>query len=362
MTASYELRLFAADGTPKARITDFGPLSCVSKVNNAGMLSTTLRGDHPAIAFLEHKSHVELWRSDADNGIAPYCYWGGLYLKQEWQTPDTVKFNLTAPGYLWLLTKRYIGYYAGTANQTEFTNQPAETIMKALVNNNAGPAATVANGRVRNGVISGLSIQTDGGAGNSLDWFCAYKPLLENLQDLALIAGGDFDLVKTGSDTFEFRWYIGQLGTNRVASVVFSMGKANMAEPDYIYDRIAEKTVAIVGGQGVENARTIAIRTGPDYVSDNDNEIFVPATNADTADGYNSAGDKKLQETRAVKEFTFKVLQVPSCLYGRDYFLGDKCTAINPYTGANVTVKISGATLKLDQDGIETIDLTLENV
>lgn len=362
MPSTYELRVYSAAGVLKSRITDFGALSCIRAVNKPGLLSTVLRGDHPAIAFLEHKSHVELWCSDLENGIDPYRYFGGLYLKQKRKTAEEPFFTLSAPGYLWFLTTRINAWYADTASRSKFTSAKGETVMKTLVSYNACSNATVVNGRYRAGAITGLSIQADGTNGNTIDWACANKPLLENLQELALVAGGDFDLVKTGTNTFEFRWYTGQLGTDRTASLTFSMGKANMATPIFEYDRISEKTVAIVGGQGIEDNRTIVIRTGTDYSASNDTEIFVSATNVNTTGAYNTAGDKKLKETQAFPSFNFKILQTPSCLFGRDYFLGDKCKAIDAYNNTEYTVKITEANLNREEDGTQSIDLTVESV
>jgi hypothetical protein len=44
------------------------------------------------------------------------------------------------------------------------------------------------------------------------------------------------------------------------------------------------------------------------------------------------------------------------------YFLGDKCTAINPKDDSEVTVKIIGVSITLDAGGKETIDIETEEV
>jgi hypothetical protein len=53
--------------------------------------------------------------------------------------------------------------------------------------------------------------------------------------------------------------------------------------------------------------------------------VFRDARNAADAD-LASIGDAELAKGQAKEAFSFKVLQVPGCLYGRDYFLGDVVT------------------------------------
>jgi hypothetical protein len=195
--------------------------------------------------------------------------------------------------------------------------------MKTLVQYNAGASATTANGRIRDGVIEGITVAADGGFGNVISKGCAYENLLEALQKIAAIGGGDFDLVKTGAATWQFRWYTGQRGTDRTDSVLFALERGNMAAPEYTHDRVDERTVAIVAGQGEESDRAVEVRTGPDYAADNDIETFVEASDLTTTAGLQSRGDTELEESRARQQFEFAVLQTPGCFYGVHYGLGD---------------------------------------
>ena len=101
-----------------------------------------------------------------------------------------------------------------------------------------------------------------------------------------------------------------------------------------------------MGGQGEEDARIVVIRTGTNYTADwNDREVFYPASSYETTAGLNSAGDAFLYSLEARDELTFDVLQVPSTLYGKDYFLGDLVTAY--YEGVTATKKISAVTVSV---------------
>jgi hypothetical protein len=272
-------------------------------------------------------------------------------------------FELSAPGYLEMLAWRIVNWPAETANRSKFTSAKAETIMKTLVSYNAGVNATTGNGRKRTGTITGLSVQADGANGNTLDWNCHGKVVLENLQDLARVSGGDFDLVKTAAASWEFRWYTGQLGADRTATVTFAVENGSMGEPESDYSRLDERTVACVWGQGEEADRDYVTRTGADYAAGNDKEIYVDAkdvTKGSTA-GLNAKGDVKLDETRAREIFTFKVLQTPSLRYGAEYFLGDLVAARNPFTGASLTKKVIAVTLGLQSSGEKSIDIELSD-
>jgi hypothetical protein len=236
--------------------------------------------------------------------------------------------------------------------------------MKRLVTYNITSSATTGNGRKRNGTnwpASQISVQADGAGGTNLDWYCFGENLLDNLQKMALIAGGDFDLVKTSPTAYQFRWYLGQFGTNKSASVKFALGLGNMGAPDYSESRMDEKSVACVWGKGEEASREYVTRTGVNYSAGNDIELFVNASNveAGNADGLNDQGDQKLREVEAIRTFGFDALQAPATLYGVHYGLGDLVSAVNPANGSIYTLKVSAVTQTLEPDGKQKIFVEL---
>lgn len=352
MTTGYYLNVYNATGALQFTVTDFTALNYLRRVNYPGLLTVSLRGDHPLMAAIQDKWQVEVWRRPEGGTFGRDFV--GLYRQPEYYHGDQgSRAVLTCPGILSLLSWRIVAWKASTTSRSKFTGAKAETIMKTLANYNAGAAATAANGRIRDGAISGLSVEADGANGTTQDWFCAYDNLLETLQNLAAVAGGDFDLVKTGAATFQFRWYTGQLGADRTVSVIFALERGNMANPQYRQLRMDEKTVSIVGGQGEDAARTVAVRTGANYSASNDVEVFTNATDADTTAGLNTRGDAALKEAQAREEFSFDVLQTPATVYGQHYTLGDLVTAINPFTGVSMTLKIDEVTITLDERGRE---------
>jgi len=254
------------------------------------------------------------------------------------------------------LRRRVVAWYQGTTNRSVFTAAKCETIVKTIVSYNAGSQATTANGRLRTGTISGLTVQTDSAGGNTLDWECAYANLLETIQQLCRVGGGDFNLVRSGSNV-EFRWYSGQLGTDRRSSLRFAVERGNMGEPVAGQDWSEERTVALVGGRGEGSARTVVVRTGAGYSSSADSEVWVDAQNADTTAALNAAGDARLVETQARRQFSFKVLQTPGCLYGLHYVVGDLARAT--WRGTDYDVKLKSVQVALGREG-ETVDMQVE--
>ena len=103
-------------------------------------------------------------------------------------------------------------------------------------------------------------------------------------------------MLLTGARAWEFRYYPGQLGTDRTSTVIFSLNRGNMASPRLTRERRNAATVAIVGGQGEESDRAVVVRTGANYSVDWDVETFYNASSFSTDEGLNSAGDAVLIE------------------------------------------------------------------
>ncbi len=325
--SDFELRVFAVSGAERARVSDFEALAYRRVVGAPGVLRFSLAGDHAAIAHLVRNAPVEVWRRWPEMGIGWRREFCGLFRDSDEQYDTRARFEATCPGVMTLLGRRHVLWYAGTANRARFEATPAETVMKTLVAYNATALASTANGRVRDGALAGVGVQADTGGGNVVDWSCAWDNLLTTIQDLAGIAGGDFDLVKTGGAAYEFRWYPGQMGTDRRGELVFGLERGNMARPRLKRTRSAERTAAVVGGKGEGSSRAVRVCLGVDYQVDNDIESFVFANNIDGTAALDSRGAAALEATRAQVDFSFDVLQVDGCRYGAEYDLGDLATA-----------------------------------
>ena len=178
-------------------------------------------------------------------------------------------------------------------------------------------------------------------------------------------------MIRTGATTREFRYYPGQRGTDRSATVTFSLEYGNMRNPKVRIDRSAERTVALIAGQGEGADRQVRVRTGVNYTATNDIEMFVQATDidakrTDALTALDARGDSALDEARAHTTFDFDVIQAGARVYGRDYDLGDLVRAryTNP---SGITIdsvqRIVGVEVSVEpSERIETIKLEFEDV
>jgi hypothetical protein len=367
MPTTYRLDLYNAAGALQAQLTGsahaaasgqksgYTNLAYIRRVNAPGMVYVTLRGDHELLAEIANNWQIEVWRKP-ESGTWRREITGIVDLEQAWLYTDKSVFSAQCAGLMSLLGQRHVLYKAGITNRSQFTGVAAETIMKTLVDYNAGPSATTGNDRLVNGSITGLTVQADGAGGNSLTWYCAYANLLETLQGIAKISGGDFDLVKTSPTAWQFRWYAGQLGTDRTASLTFALSMGNMASPSY-RETGDVATVAVVGGQGEGLDRVTQVVYGANYhATANHKETFVNATDVGFGDttGLAKRGDQKLRELEAQQQFRFEVTQEPT-KYPDDYDLGDLVKGINPFKGTSHTLKVAVVRVKMDAEQGEIV-------
>lgn len=366
MALYYHIRIYNASGALQYIVTDFVALRYTNLVNAAGLCVFTVSGNHPIVSDLDLDWQVEVWRSNPVDEDTPTGAWAADFrgfFRDEMRNSDNDGqsfFTAYCPAQISLLGRRDIAWAAQTTDRTIFISEPAETIAKTLVDYNAGANATTGNGRIRTGTITGLSVETDGASGNTLDWNCFGVNLLETLTAIARVGDGDFDLVKTGATAWEFRWYDGQLGTDRSASVRFSLPLGNMSNPVLRRHRMSERTVAIVAGQGEGSGRSFVTRTGENYaVGTNDIEMMIDARDVSTTNGLNARGDVRLDEVEARDDLTFDVIQTPASRYNYHYFLGDLVTGI--YQGVSSTKKIHAVTIDFDAEGNEQIIVELQN-
>lgn len=365
MSVEFKIVIENTSGVAVAQITDYLALSIAKQVKAPGALTFDLLATSPYLGALQTRYFVKVYRRNLARNLDWYLEFVGLVLGITRQYTDHEIITVICPGILWLLNTRIVAFYEGLEGSSMFTAVAAETILKTLVDRNAGSAATTANGRIRNGTISGITIETDAADGFVLNWQVSLEALLDNLQKVAEIAGGDFDLVETAPATYEFRWYAGQRGTDRTATVKFSLGGGNMGEPEYSYMRQDEKTVAIVGGQGSGPIREFATASSAGAAT-NDAEVVVNATDvapsATSQATLEDRGSAYLERQAAQQTYNYNVVQTSGSYYGRDYTVGDLVTGVLWFSGAEITQKILGANIDQDNDGNESIEMELQTL
>lgn len=356
----YQVVVRDETGTVQAIITDYLRIGYSKRVNEAGAGVVVVHGDHDVVGIIQDKYLVEVRRAMPQWDIGWYTDFYGVFREPERSNRSGLDYcELRLMEQKGVLGWRHVLFKTGTANRNRFSSQPAETIMKTLVQYNATADATTGNGRIRNGAITdfAITVEADAGGGNTISSFsCAYDNLLETLAALAQVAGGDWDLIYTGTPGtpgWEFRFYAGQRGSDLTAQVIFALNFDNMRDPIYRIHRLQEKTVAVVAGQGQESDRDVVIRTGTNYAADNDIETVVNATHIEKGDmsGLNVEGDQAMEELKAMGTFQFAPAQTPGTAYGLHYCvdgaLGDLVTA--RYLDISGTFKVTGVDVVVER-------------
>lgn len=360
--ARYQIRVYDSSGVlqgildPETTIRDF---QLERRVNQVDILTIHTWDDPEITGLFSLDGFIEVWRKVDKAGTDWYIESTCFNRTPQHQLTEGQSAIYTAygRGLLDLIRRREILYFATTAQTLK--SGPGETVIKQFVEENAGPSAVFP--RIADGAQLGLTVEPDAGQGVIWSGQRSWQNLLTVIQEIASLTNVDFDIIKTGAQTFEFRCYYPQRGTDRSTTVRFSPTLGNMLNPSYTLSRTEEVTRVAVLGQGQDESRRVVIRESADAADSpwNTIELTLDARRESTLAGLNAAGDEQLLKTSKKESFEFGVLQTSTLQYGHDYFLGDIINASFGIVSTNS--KITGALINLN-DGRETINLEFSTV
>lgn len=344
MESKYFVRLKdPVTGDLLAETSDYLSLTINHRVNSSGYASVALDGDHDAIPFFSRDTIVEIYRSVLDFNLGWYLEFEGLNrtpVRQTYQNGNRT-FTANVQGYVDLLSRRIIAYNAGTSYVEK--NAVAETVMKALVNENIGPGAT-APPRISNGVCVGFFVEPDAAQGSVWSGSRSYKNLLEVLQEISDETNVFFDVIGWQNNNFLFKIFPGvrnldrrYLGINPTtglnsagnAPAVFTLDRGNVQSAVRSENATNQVTRVFALGQGVEDARRIVMVEDAAASAEspwNLHEISRNATSEDDDAGLTKIGNAELNAGKPVNSFNFEVLQTEGSFYGKHYTWGDFVT------------------------------------
>lgn len=353
MQSSYQVRLKDKSGDLVAVFTQDNllRLRVTHQINavHSHDLSIDATADDRCDLF-ETDGQVEVWRRPP--GEDWYLEYEGFHRKPEWTRDISGRETFTSygVGYQDLLARRIVAGYAGSSETDK--SGAAETVAKEFVDEQI-VSATDTDRQIAN-----FAVEADAAQGDTVSIQRSYRNLLEVLQEIAAIGGGDFDVVGDGSGGWEFRWYDGQRGTDRRSSLTFSTGYGNMQRPTLTLIPATANAVLVLG-QGQGDARTWEWRPPSNAPTGQDRyEVARDARDTDTTATLQARGDAVLDELQAVNRLTFRVVQTAGATYGVDYVCGDLIRA--RYRSTNYDLKIVRATLTMAAH--DDILLEFENV
>lgn len=194
---------------------------------------------------------------------------------------------------------------------------PAETVIKAYVNLNAGPGAIIARR------TPGLIIATDAAAGATVTGQARMTPMLDLIGPLAEVAGLGFRVVFAGSN-LEFQVYAPE---DKTGAARFGIDLGNLSSFEHVQE--APKTsAAVIGGSGEGTARVFREMLDTDAITEwgNRSEALVDQQSA-VADELDQAGAEQLTQSGPTNGITIAAIDTPNLAFARDYYLGDRVTA-----------------------------------
>jgi len=360
MAPQYTVSLRNSAGTLQAISQDYLDLA-ISRVINAPDMAVLIYDSNSSNAqYLVQGAIVQITRQDADAGISAATEFSGIIRRIVRTVSDKITYEVTCVGMIGLLGTRIVAWRQGIANRSYFQGPPAETILKTLFIYNMSLMATVAQGRLLDGGITGMTTPASTGAGTVLTLNCSYQNLLSVMQKVAEDGGGDFDLIYTAPAAWSFEWYTGQRGTNRSATVRLSVPLGTIGELVVDDNRIDDFTAVIVGGEGEAEARLTATRPATLPTGLSLRESFADARNLKKSSltALQLHGQTLLNSQARIRTtYTATLLQNAALRYGRDYFVGDRVTILDGTT--SVVQQIAGVNLAFTADGRETVDVTL---
>lgn len=217
----------------------------------------------------------------------------------------------------------------------------AEVVLRDLVNLNAGPGALTPR-RVPDLILGALA-----SVGTNVTVSTRFEVLTEVLRTVALAGGGLGWRIEPVGSTLEFQVYA---PTDRSEDVRFSRSLGNLraltTDPE-----APTGNVAIVGGDGTGDARTIVARTNSSSVTLwGRKEIWVNQGGTGAVTGeLEQAGDIALTEGDETTGIQATAVDTQWARYGTDYFLGD-LVGIELVPGTAVSDLVTAVTLTATPD------------
>lgn len=376
MRIRYQIRLFNTSGVQVAILDDtggFNNFGFTRRLNDKGLYMAELDGKDSRVPLFTLDTQLEFRRYIEDKGkiiLDWYTEFGALHRTPVFQTGEGSKINFRSHGFGYneFLSRREIRYMADTAGAEK--SGPGESVLKEYVDENIGPSATTGNGRLRNGAMTGFSLEADGASGPTWKGSRAYKGLLGVLQEIAINTGVNFRVVDNGAGLFKFETFQGtdrstvgldkSTGLNGAGNVpiIFSYKRGMLRDAVYSLNRSSESNSILVLGQGQKTIRETTLVENADAIDDspwNLRESSINASREGETDALTTTGETLLAERGTKESFDCEVMPTDGVIYGLHYFLGDTITARFEPVSAERHLRFVGLAISYE-NGEESID------
>ena len=365
-------------------IEDWQRLQLRHLINGVSSSSIQLYGGHPASEYLIKNALIEVWRrvpgyipaaipSSRQRENNWYVEWSGLVddtYRTVYQNSNDV-LTVYAYSLLGLIQRREVLWYATIgASESKKVTIPAQTAIYQFVEENLGASATAVAGRLIDGTMTGMIIPVLIGGGNNWSGMRAWRNVLEVIQEIGNFGSIDFDVVSNDGGGFTFETYPNQLGEDRTnvgldpttgknaegnVPVVFSLERENVLEITHKVQNSQSMNVIVTAGQGQYGARATGISQDATLIDANrinQREMVRNASSQEDAAELDTMADEWLVRTAPIDDIDFTPRTTQSTIYGIDYWLGDKLTAM--FEDVERNKRLSSLVITVDKKRGET--------
>lgn len=342
-STQYELRLYNTNGQLQYIFDTWRSLDYNLKINEVNDLTLTLNFTQDIFDLMSHVDYLCEVRRNIGFGWYTEDWFFMRTPQVQLTTTGTQILTCYMRGLLDLIDRRWLAYNArnpiapaGIASDPVNKFGPADDVMKEYVNENAGTLATVANGRLRDGVLPRFVVAPPVGRGPYWHGARSYKALLAMVQEIGQSVEPstidqhnyvDFTVTYSLSENlFTFDTHYPQLGFDRTQTVIFNPDFGNVTDISYTKSRSEETNAVIVNGQGAQGVRRHAILENIHKFDSpwNDRETVVDSRNQDLDLELQTVAQTSLAQLGAKEAFVFTPQLNAQTQYGRDFALGDR--------------------------------------
>ena len=366
----YDLRYYDTTGALLGDLNAFVRASWSRSVNQVGRLSLTLPPIYPAGWFAPHR-RIAVYRTAAGAGGAALdggCYWLVTHIAETISGDGERLIEVRAVDPLWLLTRRIVDAYAGSAGADKAAVAAGNQI-KAFVRE----CYTAATDTTRNVSSAYMAVEADLGDGASVAKAAAWREVLTVCQEIAAastLAGTylAFDLVcadPTGALTFRtfanWRGVDHRYPSGSAGAVLIGPDYGNLVDVTYAQDYEEEVTRGIAGGLGIGTDREVQRSndtTRQGVSAWGVAEDFTQSNSGTTAPVLDDA-DTLVREGRPRITLAGTYQDTPGVRWGQRVGYGDAVTAQAFGQSFDCRIDAYGITLA---DGRESIDVRLRSV
>jgi Siphovirus ReqiPepy6 Gp37-like protein len=257
------------------------------------------------------------------------------------------------------LSKRVVGATTASAK-----SGPAETVLKAYVSENLGPAAAATRRAASELVGLSWTVATSEGTGNDVDFRAVRANLLSEVT-IPLCRLGDLtqrvDLLPDGAG-YEYRTALPRDATVSSGALPFSLGWDNVEELGFREDFRGVANAVYVLGDGTGDTRNVTeVTLAPSITSHFRRETTLDARYANTVSLRTDAGETELERHDEVAvTVRGKPLRVSAnARYRKDWDVGTTVTVAIPQIGVEVDRRIVAATVSLTRAAGEDVRFEL---